>query len=650
NDEIRKLHYRIVLGVDNNRLPMFHVRHDPDIAKQRDKPYKVINIRPKEVKFQNPQTTADPIGLSNQVFVQKSQMGGGSPMIRGFSANNVLIVVDGVRMNNAIFRDGNVHNIISIDPHILGQTQVLFGPGSVIYGSDAMGGVMVFETKNPKIQPKQYYQGNVMLRTATANRENSWHVDLSYGKGKLSGLSSITLSNYGELKMGANGPEEYTRPTFSEYNGRTDSIIQNEDPNVQYFTSYTQVNFNQKIRYKPDSLTDAVIHFGYTTTSPIPRYDRLIQTQNNQPRFGDWYYGPQKWTQINGRVERKFRKKRFADKMTGTLAYQRFEESRFVRRFRSFELEHTAEVVDVNSLNLDFDKKVKKLDLMYGIELVTNKVQSKAEGSQIDSGTTFNIATRYPDGSYMNTAAVYLSAKRELGKSFLLTLGSRYSYIDLHAPFENSFYSFPFSEINLQKSAFSGSLGLRYMINKKSFVFANLASGFRAPNVDDMGKIFDSQPDRVIVPNDNLLPEYSYNGEVGFYVKLAGDVELLVNGFYTIIDNVIVRQDHSINGQDSLFYQGQMLRIQSLVNSEQGAIYGLETQLKVPLTRELDFKTSYNVLTGSQSDGTPLRHVSPNFGRTSIEWNQGKLKVQAYALYNAELSNSKLAPVEQAKA
>lgn len=647
--QLKKQRYRVKLQIDQHMMKPYYRRHNPDADKQKDQVHKVLTIKQKQIKFHNPQTTADLLALSNQIFIQKSQMGGGSPMIRGFSANNVLIVVDGVRMNNAIFRDGNIQNVISIDPHLIAQTEIVFGPGSVIYGSDAMGGVMAFETKTPKISDKQYYDGNVMLRTATANKENSWHVDLAYGNGKFAGLSSISLSNYGELKMGNNGPIEYTQPTFSEFNGHTDSIIQSDNPNIQYFTSYSQVNLNQKFRYQPDSLNDFILHYGFTTSSPIPRYDRLIQTQNNHPKYGDWYYGPQKWSQINGRYSRKLPKSKWANKMIATLAHQRFQESRFVRLFQSDNLEHNTEVVDVYSANIDFDKKIKKLDVLYGFEAVANRVLSVGIGNQIDSGFTYDIATRYPDKSTMNTTAFYLSAKRKIRAKWLISAGTRYSYIDLKAPFDNSFYDFPFTSITLQKSAVSGSLGLRYLMNTNSFIFANAASGFRAPNIDDMGKIFNSQPDRVIVPNDNLQPEYSYNGEIGIHLELAGNVEIMVNTFYTLIDNVIIREDYNLNGQDSLLYQGQMLRIQSLTNSKSGTIMGLESQIKFPITRDINFKSSFNMISGSTSDGNPLRHVSPNFGNTSVSWNHSPFKAMLYANYNMELSNADLTPSEQSK-
>lgn len=648
-DELKAQRFHVLLEFSAYRYETFVFRHNQDFELQKDQPTKLVKLTPKQTSFYNPQTTADLLSLSNQVFIQKSQMGGGSPMIRGFAANNVLIVVDGVRMNNAIFRDGNLQNVITIDPNLIKETQILFGPGSVYYGSDAMGGVMAFETLNPSIDSASHYDGNVMLRTASANRENSWHVDLSYGKGTIAGLSSISLSNYGDLRMGTNGPAEYTRPTFSEYNGQTDSIIQSDDRNIQYFTGYSQINFNQKFRWKPDSVTDIVAHFGYTTSSPIPRYDRLIQTRNGQPRYGDWLYGPQKWIQMNVRSTFTLPNGKLLDKAIITLAHQSFEESRLVRLFRTFNLEENKEVVDVTSLNLDFDKKIKQVDLVYGLEFVTNAVKSTGEGTQIDSGYTYDIATRYPDGSTMSTVAGYVSLKRKITSSLLATAGGRYTYIALDAPFENSFYNFPFTSITIRKSAVSGSLGLRQFIKKHSFIYASVASGFRAPNVDDMGKIFDSQPDRVMVPNEKLQPEYSYTAEIGGHFQFDKRFELLANAYYTIIDNVITREDFSLNGSDSLFYGGQMMRIQSLVNADQGVIRGLELQFKAEITQEIDFHTSYNLIAGETNDGQPLRHITPNFGNTSVSWKRGKFRVVGYANYNAELANNALAPTELSK-
>jgi hemoglobin/transferrin/lactoferrin receptor protein len=142
---------------------------------KKEVPQKIISLSAKDIKLMNPQTSADLLANSGHVFVQKSQLGGGSPMIRGFSTNRVLITVDGIRLNNAIFRGGNVHNVISINPFNIEKTEIILGSGSVIYGSDAIGGVMNFYTTVPQFssseQPEVSTKSN--LRYATANNEKN---------------------------------------------------------------------------------------------------------------------------------------------------------------------------------------------------------------------------------------------------------------------------------------------------------------------------------------------------------------------------------------------------------------------------------------------------------------------------------------------
>jgi hemoglobin/transferrin/lactoferrin receptor protein len=148
--------------------------------KEKEVSQKIVSIKAKDIIAANPQTSADLLESTGQVFVQKSQLGGGSPIIRGFSTNRLLITVDGVRFNTAIFRGGNVQNIISIDPLAIENTEVILGPGSVVYGSDAVGGVMNFYSKKPKFSNDANLKtsGNALVRYATANAEKTGHVDI----------------------------------------------------------------------------------------------------------------------------------------------------------------------------------------------------------------------------------------------------------------------------------------------------------------------------------------------------------------------------------------------------------------------------------------------------------------------------------------
>lgn len=217
--------------------------------RQEHIPMKVSLITPLVQRFQQPRTTADLLTFSGDVFVQKSQLGGGSPMLRGFAANRILISVDGIRMNTSIFRSGNVQNIISLDPFALEQTEVLFGPGSVLYGSDAVGGVLSFTTLQPlfSLVNAPSVTGNAAVRTNSANRERTGHADVRIGFARCAFVTSITRTEFDDQRMGTYGPDEYLRPAYAVRENGSDVIKINEDPLIQAGTGYSQWNILQKI-------------------------------------------------------------------------------------------------------------------------------------------------------------------------------------------------------------------------------------------------------------------------------------------------------------------------------------------------------------------------------------------------------------------
>ncbi|HEX8331234.1 MAG TPA: TonB-dependent receptor plug domain-containing protein, partial [Segetibacter sp.] len=254
--------------------------------KMNEIPNTIVRIDLTEARLQNPQTSADLLAMSGQVFVQKSQLGGGSPMIRGFSTNRLLIVVDGVRMNNAIYRSGNLQNVISIDPLSIQNAEVIFGPGSIIYGSDAIGGVMDFHTFQPQLSTtgKTLVKANSLLRYSTANQEKTGHVDFNVSGKKWSFLSSATYSDFGDLKMGRNGGQEtYLKRFYVQQINNQDLVRFNQDPYVQKQTGYHQLNGLAKLRYKPNENWDMQYAYHYSGTGNIPRCDRLIEYTGNLP-------------------------------------------------------------------------------------------------------------------------------------------------------------------------------------------------------------------------------------------------------------------------------------------------------------------------------------------------------------------------------
>ncbi|MFK7782616.1 TonB-dependent receptor plug domain-containing protein [Psychroserpens sp.] len=264
---------------------------------KRDIPQTIVNVNSADIQFANPQTSADLLEGTGNVYIQKSQLGGGSPVIRGFSTNRLLITVDGVRMNNAIFRSGNLQNVISIDPFTIQNTEITLGAGSVVYGSDAIGGVMSFYTQKPQLSYKDslYFNANAVARYATANKEKTGHLDFNFGLKKWAFLSSISYTDFDDLKMGKHGPDDYLRPEYIETMNGQDIIVQNNNPRLQVPTGYDQINFLQKIRYEPKENLSFDLGLYYTSTSSYPRYDRLIRYNGNELRSAEWDYGPQRW-------------------------------------------------------------------------------------------------------------------------------------------------------------------------------------------------------------------------------------------------------------------------------------------------------------------------------------------------------------------
>jgi len=621
-------------------------------------PNQIVGIPPQDISFKNPQTTADMLQQTGQVFVQKSQQGGGSPMIRGFAANSVLIVVDGVRMNNAIYRSGNLQNVIALDANILESAEVVFGPGSVMYGSDALGGVMDFHTKKPSYSSSGKIQvnGSVSSRFATANNELTGHADVNIAGKKWAFLSSITYSDFDDLRSGNNRPDAH--PNFGkrlEYVDRIDGedvVVSNPDVNVQRFSGYEQLNLMNKLSYKVSPDLELSYNFHYSSTSDVPRYDRLIERRNGNLRNAEWYYSPQTWQMHALRAQVNKDTKLF-DRLKNTLAYQDVAEGRNDRRFGRQHLRGRVENVDVFSWNLDAEKDIKdKIELFYGLEIIHNQVNSSAFTTNIETGEREKASTRYPDGgSSMSTAALYSSAKYLMNDKTTFTAGLRYNQIWINANFnDTTFFPFPYQQAALNTGSLNGSLGLTHRPSKNTQLNFNLSTGFRAPNIDDIGKVFDSEPGIVVVPNPDLKPENSYNIEGGISQVFASKLKAEVTVFYSYLTDALVRRPFTFNREDSLQYDGTLSQVQALTNTGHAYVWGLSTAIQFEFNRNLWFRGTFNYTDGEDlGDRMPLRHVAPLFGQLALNYKREKLRASIFSDFNGGIDWENLAPSEQNK-
>lgn len=660
-EQIRELSYVVKLVERSVKMEEIFVSASKWEQNQSEIPQKITRIDNEEISFGNPQTAADMLQNSGKVYVQKSQLGGGSPMIRGFAANSVLIAVDGIRMNNAIFRSGNLQNVISLDANALEGTEVIFGPGSIIYGSDALGGVMNFQTKDPilSFSEEQYTRVNSLARYSTANNERTVHADANFGLEKWGFLTSLTYSNYDDLRSGSDFYDAY--PDFGkreEYQVRasgTDLAVENSDVTLQKYSGYQQLNLMQKVRYKPSGRWDVNYGLHYSTTGDIPRYDRLIERENGDTGpfvNAEWHYGPQIWL-MNALEINSSASTSLYDNVSGVFSQQWFQESRNDRKFGSTELRNREENVDVLTANLDFDKRwSERSELYYGLEGIYNYVRSNAYSTNIETGPVRPEATRYPDGgsSFMQLAA-YSKYQYRPSDRITAIAGARYSHVMLNSRFESrQFYDFPFNEIEINTGAFSGSLGFTWRPREDLQFNLNGSSGFRAPNVDDVAKVFDSEPGSVVVPNDDVKPEYSYNVDFAVIKRFEDAVRIEVNAFYTWLRDAMVRRGFRFNGQDSIMYDGELSRVEAVVNAGKAYIYGASADFTLELNQHFSFEANITYTDGEDiSNNEPLRHVAPLFGKTSLTYKAEKIKVELYSEFNGEKEIEDFSPSEQNK-
>lgn len=634
----------IYLRPSQNSLEEVVVSASKFEEKRKDVAQKIQVMKSGELQNFNQSSTADVLANSGNVFVQKSQLGGGSPIIRGFETNKVLLVVDGIRMNNAIYRGGHLQNIITLDNSIMDRVEVVFGPGSVVYGSDAIGGVMTFTTKKPlfSADDKLLVKSNAYARYFSAANGYATNANVSVGTKKFASLTSFTYSKFGDLRQGA-----VRNPYVGNFGARNwyaaqingvDSMVVNADTNKQVGSAYSQYDFLQKFAFKQNDQVTHKLNFQLSNSSNIDRYDRLTQMTGSKPKFAEWYYGPQ-FRMLAAYTLDLSNKNVMYDNARIILGYQSIWESRIDRKFKNNSRNHRVENLDILTFNADFSKKINEHEFRYGLDAYYNNVKSTAWTEDIFSMATSVLDTRYPDGgSMMYSVAGYVTHTWEITDKLILNDGIRFTHVGLNAIFKDkTFFPFPFNDINQSNNALNGNLGLIYMPTSKWRFTLSGSTGFRAPNVDDLTKVFESVPGSIVVPNPNLKAEYSYNGEFGFSYEIAPDLYLGANVYYTLLTNALTVQNSTFLGEDSINYDGQLSQVKTTTNAGQAYVYGVEGMISGKLSDYFNITGTVNYTKGrikTDSIPYPLDHIPPVFGKVSLAYNLRKFKAEFFVNYS----------------
>lgn len=654
--QIQEADFKVQMELTNINLDQVVVSATRWRQESRDIPAKIATISAQDVAFQNPQTAADMLNLSGKVYIQKSQQGGGSPMIRGFATNRLLYTVDGVRMNTAIFRGGNLQNVINLDPFAMESTEVLFGANSAIYGSDAIGGVMSFQTLSPQLSltDKTLVTGKAVTRYSSANKEKTGHFDVTIGGKKWSSVTSFSSWDYSDLKQGSYGPTDYIKPVHAQRLNDTDMVITQSDPLLQIPSAYSQVNLMQKIRFKPNEKWDFQYGFHYSETSPYGRYDRNQRVKKGTLRYAEWNYGAQKWMMNNLTIKHKGNNILY-DEMNLRLAQQSFEENRLSRDLNKDDRSIQKENVEAYSANLDFTKSLgHKNTLFYGGEFIYDDIKSHGTVEDVKTGAKSAGPSRYPTSNWSSIAA-YVNDEFKISDKFTTTAGLRYNSYSINADFTQNlpYYPLPFSSAKINKNSLTGSIGAVYRPTEKWVISGNFGTAFRSPNVDDVGKVFDSELGGVTAPNPNLEAEYAYNFDLGIAKVFGESVKIDVSAYYTLLDNAMVKRDFQLGGKDSIMYGGTMSKVQAVQNAAKATVYGIQGGLEIKLPAGFSFSSDVNYQVGEEEldNGTksPSRHAPPAFAVARLNYRVNKLHMQFYANYMAERKHNDLPFDEQSK-
>ncbi len=605
--------------------------------------------------IQQQANTADILTASGQVFVQKSQAGGGSPVVRGFEASRVLLMVDGIRMNSAIFRAGHLQNIITVDNMILDRVEINYGPSSTLYGSDALGGVVNLFTKQPQLYfsnlatKKEPWKatGNTVYRYGNGQNEHRQHIDVNIANNKWAFLTSFTNSSFGDMRQGnqrsAAYPDFGKRLFYVVRENNTDVVKDNSaSVNIQKLSGYTQTDLLQKVLFKPNENTEHVLNIQFSNSSDINRYDRLTETSKGLPVYSEWYYGPQVRNLVGYKLSKEKLNGFFQD-LTVNANYQGLKESRISRRFKSNNKDYRFEEVDMYGVNADLLHQDAFGDLHIGVEAYYNQVGSTAYRNQIVTNARSKITTRYSDGpTHMYNFAVYAQHTKFLQGNWVMNSGLRLNHIQLEANFiDTALMHFPFTKATQNNTALTGNLGFAYNDADGWRVAFGVSSGFRSPNVDDLTKVFDTRTGYVVVPNRDIQPEYTYNTELNI-AKTTEQYSIGASVFFTRFKNALVVDKFKWNNATAIVYEGVLSDVYAMQNKAIANVYGFNVNGTVNLSPKTILAATYSYTKGRYTNKEvnglnaekPLDHIPPTYGRVGLKQDLKKFTVELFTVFN----------------
>jgi hemoglobin/transferrin/lactoferrin receptor protein len=532
-------------------------------------------LKSKSISQNQLRSAPEALAVIPGVFVQKTNHGGGSPFVRGLTGNQTLQMIDGIRLNNSTYRYGPNQYFNTLDVFSLESIEVLRGSGSVQYGSDALGGTIQAFSKDAAFSAKKSWGSELLTRFTTHGMEQTVRADINYGSQKAAFRGGLSWRNFGDLTGG-------------------------DTTGVQSPSSYTELDFDLKGKIKLTNSSVLTMVYQNVHQQDVDVYHKVelenyavnrMQPQNRRLAY----------LKLNQKLDAGILKS-----LTMTASMQNTEEGRESRKNGSNTLRYENDKVRTLAFSSDlFMQNGQFWSAVSGIEIYNDLVNSTRTDTDLTSGVTVPKRGLYPDGSTMTSLAVFSLHTFDLPK-WILSAGARVNTFVIHVEDET------IGDAKLTPSALVGNASVMRKLTATSNVFVSANTGFRAPNIDDLGTlgIVDF---RYETPNYNLKPEQSFQYQAGYKFQgnnLKGEFYLYRNELFNLIVRERIEGD-SIDGYP--VYQKE--------NVERAYIQGFETSWDYTFTTKWLFSGSLTYTYGQNlTKNEPARRIPPLFGRAAVEY------------------------------
>jgi len=521
-------------------------------------------------------TVPEALSITPGVFVQKTNHGGGSPFVRGLTGNQTLLLLDGVRLSNSTTRYGPNQYFNTIDVFSIEKMEVLRGSGSVQYGSDAIGGTIQAFSNQLITTDESLWGSSLLTRFATHGMEQSIRGGVNYSNNRIALRSGITWRNFGD-------------------------IIGGDTTGKQSPTGYREFDYDLKGKINLTEKTSGTVLYQDVNQINVPVYHKVALEDYKINKMD-----PQKRKLAYLRVDQEMGTGLFKS-LSATASYQNTRETREIQKNESSTLR--IENDKVRSLGISAEAVLETPEIwsgIIGIEVYNDLVNSTR--TDITSGNSTEKRGLYPDGSAMTSMAGFTVNSFDLG-NWIVTAGARFNTYVIKVDDE------ALGLTKLTPSALVGNLALLRKLSSTSNLFASLNTGFRAPNIDDLGTlgIVDF---RYETPNLDLKPESSVQYQIGYkYLdrKVRGEVYIYRNQLYNLITRSRVGEQYI---EEYPVYQKE--------NSDKSYIQGVETSWDYDFSNSWSFHGDITYTYGQNiTKNEPVRRIPPLFGRIAAEYNQG---------------------------